>query len=99
MTMPGNPESQDPEEQKTRDVLVYNLNIQPSQSKVLIGLNLNTKDNDAFQVSASNLDILMERINLLSNMIGLYWIEDLSQFAELETNPNLPEPLSKDDLT
>lgn len=61
------------------DKMVYNyiycLNTEPAKSKILDGLDIMGKDSDNVNIEADAATILAARIDELSKLVGVYWIE------------------------
>ena len=54
---------------------IYNINTLPAKSKILNGLDLNLEEYDDIYKDSDIITSLENRINDLSNLMGLYWIE------------------------
>ena len=54
---------------------IYCLNTKPAKSKILDGLDIMGKDSDNVNIEADAATALAARIDELSKLVGVYWIE------------------------
>lgn len=60
--------------------LIYSLNIQPCKSKILFGMDIINKENDPYKDKPAAYQEMAQKIDELSKIHGLYWIDNLEAY-------------------